>query len=75
MTIGGNIQNPTVHYLNTSTFGPCNTQYYNMWDAQQTSTGDIATATVKTVYDPSPAGFCVPTGNLYDYIKNDNFPR
>ena len=42
-----------------------------MWDAQQTSTSDnIATPTVKTVYDPSPAGFCVPTGNLYYYVKN-----
>ena len=69
-TIADNIQNPTTHYHNTSTNGPCTTTYYNMWDAQQTGTGNITTATKKTVYDPCPAGFCVPTGNLYYYIKN-----
>ena len=40
-----------------------------MWDAQQTGTDNITTATVKTVYDPCPAGFCVPTANLYYYIQ------
>jgi hypothetical protein len=49
---------------------PSKTTYYNMWDAKQTGTDNIATATVKTVYDPSPAGFCVPTGNLYYYMVN-----
>ena len=76
VTIGGNIQNPTVHYCNTSsTFGPCNTKYYNMWDAQQTSNDEnTAAATVKTVYDPCPPGFCVPTSGLYNYIKSQNIP-
>ena len=69
VTIGGNIQQPTVHNYNNSTVGPCNSQFYNMWDAQQTS-NDIATAaTVKTVYDPCPPGFCVPTSGLYNYIN------
>ena len=67
-TIADNIKNPATFYnVNNK---PSNTTYYNMWDAQQTGTGAIATATVKTVYDPSPAGFCVPTGNLYYYMKN-----
>ena len=70
-TIADNIKNPTTHYNNSSTNGPCNTQYYNMWDAQQTGTDNITTATVKTVYDPCPAGFCVPTGNLYYYMGMD----
>ena len=70
-TIADNIKNPTTHYFNSSTSGPCNTQYNNMWDAQQTGTGNITTATVKTVYDPCPAGFCVPTGNLYYFIGKD----
>lgn len=42
----------------------------NLWDMNQTSTGNIATATVKTVYDPCPPEFCVPTSNLFYYIGN-----
>ena len=71
-TIADNIKNPTTFYYNSSTKGPCDTQYYNMWDAQQTATGNITTATKKTVYDPCPAGFCVPTGNLYYFMGNGN---
>ena len=52
--------------------------YINMWNAQQPVTknsdiyinSNIAEATVKTVYDPCPPGFCVPTDNLYDYIAD-----
>jgi len=73
-TIADNIKNPMTHFRNSSTDGPCTTTYYNMWDAQQTGTGNITTATVKTVYDPCPAGFCVPTGNLYNFI-GDNEKR
>ena len=65
-TIADNIKNPTTFY-NVSN-NPNTSTAYNLWDAQQTSTGNIATATVKTVYDPCPAGFCVPTGNLYYYL-------
>ena len=67
-TIADNIKNPATFYNVDSK--PSNTTYRNMWDAKQTGTDNIATATVKTVYDPSPAGFCVPTGNLYYYMKN-----
>ena len=70
--IADNIKNPTTHYYNSSTSGPCTSKYYNMWDAQQTGTGHITTATVKTVYDPCPAGFCVPTGNLYYFMSSGN---
>ena len=70
-TIADNIKNPTTHYYNSSTYGPCNTTYYNMWDAQQTGTGNIAMATKKTVYDPCPAGFCVPTNNLFYFMSNN----
>lgn len=70
-TIADNIQNPTTHYYNSSNHGPCNTTHYNIWDAQQTGTGNITTATKKTVYDPCPAGFCVPTGNLYYFMGKD----
>lgn len=69
-TIGTNIQNPTVHYYNNSTYGPVSTTYYNMWDAQNTTTGNVTSATKKTIYDPCPPGFCVPTGNLWYYFGN-----
>ena len=65
-TIADNIKNPTTFY-NVSD-KPNTSTAYNLWDAKQTGTDNIATATVKTVYDPSPAGFCVPTGNLYYYF-------
>ena len=45
-----------------------------MWDAQQTNYAVASAATVKTVYDPCPPGFCVPTSGLYDYIKNQTYP-
>ncbi len=73
--IADNIKNPTTFYYNSSTNGPCDTKYYNMWDAQQTATGNITTATKKTVYDPCPAGFCVPTGNLYYFMSNNGSSR
>ena len=69
-SIGTTLQNPDKHYYNSSTAGPYNETKYNYWDMNQTSTGNITTATVKTVYDPCPPGFCVPTGNLYYYMGN-----
>ena len=67
-TIADNIKKPKDYNHNSGTHGPCNTVYFNMWDAQLIEDGDITTATVKTVYDPCPPGFCVPTSNLYTYI-------
>ena len=64
-TIADNIKNPTYHYYNSSNYGPCTTTYYNMWDANNTATGQIKTKTVKTIYDPCPAGFCIPTSDLW----------
>ena len=44
---------------------------YNLWDANNTTTGQIKTKTVKTIYDPCPAGFCVPTSDLW-YMMSGN---
>jgi hypothetical protein len=70
-TIADNIKNPMTFNKNSSNDGPCTTTYYNMWDARQKEINNITTATVKTIYDPCPAGFCVPTGNLYNFMGKD----
>ena len=73
-TIADNIKNPTNFYNDFfGTQASCNTLYMNMWDAQQTSSVVIYAATVKTVYDPSPAGFCVPTSGLFSYMSSSGF--
>lgn len=69
-TIADNIKNPTTFYNNTSSGGPCSTTYRNMWDAQNSDQNNVTGATVKTIYDPCPPGFCVPRGNLYCYMAN-----
>ena len=71
-TIATNIQNPIKHYQNSSNYGPVTTTYYNMWDAQNTAVDNVITATKKTIYDPCPPGFCVPTGNLCYFMGNGN---
>lgn len=72
-TIGTSIQNPQIFYYNTSNYGPFGTDSkagkYNYWDMVNTTASNNRTsATVKTVYDPCPPGFCVPTSNLYNFI-------
>ncbi len=72
-SIVSGIQHPTTHYFNNiedhaGRYSPFIEYYYNLWDAYQTGTNNITTATVKTIYDPCPPGYCVPTGNLYNYI-------
>lgn len=79
-TIADNIKNPTTFYNVSATNGSCNTTYYNMWDAQGGTLGSHKysySSTQKTVYDPCPPGFCVPTWDLYDfmstgYIRSDS---
>lgn len=73
ITIADGIKNPTTHFYNNTSgssaqYGPYNTAAYNLWDATLHSTGNISTATVKTIYDPCPPGFCVPSSNIWYYM-------
>ena len=62
-TIAANIKDPTRFWYKAD-----NTSC-NMWNAQTGSSANVvSSATVKTVYDPCPPGFCVPTDNLYNYV-------
>ena len=74
-TPGATIQHPDYWYYNNSNYEPygTNSTYagkYNYWDINNTATDNVTSSTVKTVYDPCPPGFCVPTGNLYYFMGN-----
>lgn len=69
-SIGATIQNPHKHYYCSTTAGPYNELKNNYWDINQNNTSVIITATIKTVYDPCPPGFCVPTDKLFFYMDN-----
>lgn len=45
------------------------TKFYNLWDANNTTTGLSDNTVVKTVYDPCPIGFHVPNGNIFTYFS------
>ena len=80
-TIADNIKHPMTFYYNSIQNGdwplgtPHNQPYINLWDAMRdpgtsgATNENVATATTKTVYDPCPAGFCVPTSNLWNYLE------
>ncbi|WP_462352971.1 hypothetical protein [Alistipes timonensis] len=55
------IGNP--HCFNTST--TMDELYYNLWSADNTQTVANYDPIVKTVYDPSPVGYCVPQGTVF----------
>ena len=68
--IANGIKYPLYHYYNnisgnSGRYGPFQSWEYNLWDANNTTTGQIQTKTVKTIYDPCPAGFCIPTSDLW----------
>jgi len=85
-TVADNIKNPTTLYRNVNLNGsynfhklctPNQNPALNWWNAQQQDLEagsdiytNVATATVKTVFDPCPAGFCVPTNNLFVYFES-----
>ena len=76
VSIGTTIKNPGIHYYSTSTYGPYNEYKYNYWDMENTALDNSnstsrAVATVKTVYDPCPPDFCVPTSNCFYYIYSN----
>ena len=77
-TPGATIQHPDYWYYNSSNNSPYGTTStyagkYNYWDMINTSLDNSnstsrSVATVKTVYDPCPPDFCVPTSNCFYYI-------
>ena len=77
-SVAATIQNPNVfnkedgtnHNWWTNDGTPVN--FYNYWDASQTTTGDGHKSIVKTVYDPSPVGFHIPCGATFTGFSTSN---
>lgn len=78
VTIAQSIQNPHVFYArhksssrpyyDNTEYDWCNQGGLNRWDADNTAmpTAPLAdTQTIKTIYDPSPAGWCVPPSGAF----------
>lgn len=63
MSIQNGIQHPEIFY----TWGPSwyGYSYYNLWSMENSTTGWNDNAVVKTIYDPSPAGFKMPASNAF----------
>ena len=68
MSIMNGIQHPDNFYTwGYSWFStpPTGYSYYNLWSADNTTTGYNDNAVVKTVYDPCPVGFKMPASNAF----------
>lgn len=59
--IGEYIRNP--HCYNVNYY--MDMKYYNLWDANNSSTAANNGPVVKTIYDPCPVGYSLPPANAY----------
>ena len=74
MSISNGIQHPENFYTNGSSWysnPPAGYSYYNLWSANNTTTGFNDNAVVKTVYDPCPVGFKMPASNAFTGFTTD----
>ena len=60
-TIINGIQNPDMFCINTH----MDDMYNNLWSADNTVTTTNDNLVIKTVYDPSPVGYCLPASNAF----------
>ncbi len=68
MSIQNGIRHPETFYTDGSSWmsnPPAGYSYYNLWSANNTTTGFNDEAVVKTIYDPCPAGFHMPASNAF----------
>lgn len=61
------VRHPSVYNITSNG----DNKYSNLWNATQEKTGSTATV-VKTVYDPSPAGYCLPPIAAWSAFTSDN---
>ncbi len=77
-SVAATIQNPNVFntYERTNNNWWTNdgtpVNFYNYWDASQTTTGEGHKSIVKTIYDPCPVGFHIPCGATFSGFSARN---
>ena len=77
-SVAATIQNPNVFNKQDGTNSNWWTNdgtlvnFYNYWDASQTTTGAADRQIVKTVYDPCPVGFHIPCGAIFTGFSESN---
>lgn len=78
--IGDAVANPTTYYLGNDWLGDVTGEdedktkhFWNLWSANSNVTSANDNAVVKTVYDPCPAGFCLPPSNAFTGFTDDGF--
>lgn len=76
ISIGSTIKHPSYCFYSENS-GPYGTydNKFNLWDIKNVNYGEGSgqSYTTKTVYDPCPPGFCVPSRILYDNMNNYNY--
>ena len=74
-SLGYAIQHPENMFIYAQTgtyyYDWCNATYYNLWSADNTTTGFNDNAVVKTVYDPCPVGFKMLASNAFTGFTSD----
>ncbi|WP_314313923.1 fimbrillin family protein, partial [Hoylesella saccharolytica] len=68
MSIPNSIQHPENFYTDGLSWykaPPTGYTWYNLWSANNTTTGFNDNIVIKTVYDPCPAGFKMPASNAF----------
>lgn len=67
VAIGVSIQHPHIfyNYGSSSPYDWCSTTYNNLWSADNTVTTANDDPVVKTIYDPSPVGYHLPSSNAF----------
>lgn len=76
ISIGESIQEPYHYYCgdpqSSGTGNWCNKPYYNLWSANIEDIFESDENVVKTVYDPSPVGYCMPANSAFTGFKFDD---
>ncbi len=68
MSIQNGIQNPNIYYTHGVSWIADPPKYHcydNLWSMENTTSGFNDNTVVKTIYDPSPAGFKIPASNAF----------